>query len=231
MATSGELIRITARALQLPESTVTSYHRMLRQGGLLTKGGRGRSAPDVSASDVARLLLALLGADALAEAVDITELLSDLISPTPLALHPTGGPVTLDGPDGLERIDVSTLSYDPQDDPVTLEEATVRLLSQAQVETRDGRSESSYVPFIGWIDSEDVALSVIATNLTAEIRIADRSLEFFRPEGGTVIYPDDWMSLPIRDRLIARAELDGVEIRRSVNFSSLRELSKALPSP
>ncbi len=36
MATPGEMIRIVAEALALPTATVTSYHRVLRQAGLVT---------------------------------------------------------------------------------------------------------------------------------------------------------------------------------------------------
>lgn len=70
MATPGQLVAITANALRLPEVTVTLHHRAIRKAGLMHKSGRGRSAPQVSALDASRLLIALMGARIIREAPD-----------------------------------------------------------------------------------------------------------------------------------------------------------------
>lgn len=62
MATPGELITAIANILGIPEVTVASYYRSLREGGLVTKGGRGLSAPKMTTRDAVHLLLACGGA-------------------------------------------------------------------------------------------------------------------------------------------------------------------------
>jgi len=61
MATPGELIKTTASVLGLSEATATTYYRSLREAGLVTKGGRGPSAPNMTARDAAQLLIAAGG--------------------------------------------------------------------------------------------------------------------------------------------------------------------------
>lgn len=63
MATPGELVRAVAAALDISDVTVGVYYRKLREAGLVTKGGRGRSAPALSYLDGARLLLSLLASE------------------------------------------------------------------------------------------------------------------------------------------------------------------------
>lgn len=232
MATAGELIRLTADALQVPEATVTSYHRMLREAGLLTKGGRGRNAPQMSATDVARLLLAMLGSDALAETVEATTLVSELCSPTPVDFSGEDSPLVLDGEDGPIEIDPSAYRYDPEDEPIELEDAVGRLLSQVQELSEGHRPTNGRLPFIGFLASPTVVLSVTPTSLTATIEADGVRLEFESPSTkGDIIYPNEWMNLPVRERLLARAEISGIEIRRSVGWSALRKLAQALPMP
>lgn len=62
MATSGDLIRTTADILGMSPVLVGSYWRYLREAGLTTKGGRGKSAPRVTSRDAALLLVACGGA-------------------------------------------------------------------------------------------------------------------------------------------------------------------------
>src|SRR5690606_29464750 len=62
MATPGELIKAVADVLHVPEVTISSYYRSLREAGLVTKGGRGRSAAKMTAADAAHLLIAVGGA-------------------------------------------------------------------------------------------------------------------------------------------------------------------------
>ena len=230
MATAGELIRLTADALQVPEATVTSYHRMLREAGLLTKGGRGRNAPQMSEIDVARLLLAMLGADSLAEAAPATELVSELSSQSPVDFRDETSILTLDGEEGPIEIDPATVHYDPEDEPIELEEAVARLLSQVRDLSEGRKPATDRLPFIGFLTSWNVGLSVTPTSLTAVIEGDGSRLDFDSPsKKGSIIYPDEWMNLPVRERLIARAEISGIEIRRSVGWAALRKLAEALP--
>ncbi|MFH3481643.1 hypothetical protein [Xanthobacter variabilis] len=62
MATSGDLIKAVAEVLGIPEATATTYYRSLREGGLVTKGGRGPSAARMTSRDAAHLLIAVGGA-------------------------------------------------------------------------------------------------------------------------------------------------------------------------
>lgn len=62
MATSGQLVLITAKALRLPEVSVLLHYRELRTAGLVSKSGRGVSASHMTALDAARLLIAMMGA-------------------------------------------------------------------------------------------------------------------------------------------------------------------------
>jgi hypothetical protein len=63
MATPGKLIDITAQALGLSPATVGQYYRSLREEGAVTRGGRGRSAPQSTYLDASRLLIAILASD------------------------------------------------------------------------------------------------------------------------------------------------------------------------
>jgi len=58
--TPGQLVKAISIALEVPEETVVQHDRNLVVAGLRTKGGRGRSAPEVSPLDAARLLVATL---------------------------------------------------------------------------------------------------------------------------------------------------------------------------
>lgn len=63
MATPGELISATAAALGLAEVTVSTYFKALREAGLTTRGGRGRSAPQMTVRDATHLLVAIAASD------------------------------------------------------------------------------------------------------------------------------------------------------------------------
>jgi hypothetical protein len=58
--TPGQLVRAVSIALDVPEETVVQHDRNLVVAGLRTRGGRGRSAPEVTPVDAARLLVATL---------------------------------------------------------------------------------------------------------------------------------------------------------------------------
>ncbi|MCA1939358.1 MAG: hypothetical protein LDL26_00030 [Caenispirillum bisanense] len=60
MASSGELISKLATLWALPENAVGYPYRVLRENGVTTKGGRGRSAARVTARDAASLMIAVV---------------------------------------------------------------------------------------------------------------------------------------------------------------------------
>lgn len=59
MTSPGALIASVARSFGLPENVVAYPYRVLRENGLVSKGGRGRSAAKVAPSDAASLLIAV----------------------------------------------------------------------------------------------------------------------------------------------------------------------------
>jgi hypothetical protein len=68
--TPGQLVKAVSIALDVPEETVVQHDRNLAMSGLRTKGGRGRSAPEVTPLDAARLFIAILGAVRTKDSVD-----------------------------------------------------------------------------------------------------------------------------------------------------------------
>lgn len=58
MASSVELSECIAEQLGLPSATVLLHMRNIREAGILTQGGRGRSAAAMTAADAAHLLIA-----------------------------------------------------------------------------------------------------------------------------------------------------------------------------
>ncbi|MCW0206020.1 MAG: hypothetical protein OJK14_02915 [Achromobacter sp.] len=60
MAKLSDLIETFASALSVPQTTVETYVKTLRKQGLLTTGGRGRGAPDVTADDCAKVMVAMM---------------------------------------------------------------------------------------------------------------------------------------------------------------------------
>lgn len=63
MVTSGQLSKLFAKALGLPDSTVGLYLRYLREDGLIETGARGVNAVQLPFIAFSRLLIALLVAD------------------------------------------------------------------------------------------------------------------------------------------------------------------------
>jgi len=63
MPTPGQLTKKVALTLGLEDASVANAWRVLREAGLVTKGGRGRSAATVTDRDAAILITALCGCD------------------------------------------------------------------------------------------------------------------------------------------------------------------------
>lgn len=78
MASPGEMVKRIAETFGAPEATVTLHDRNLADAGLRTKGGRGRSAAKMTASDVANLLVAVAGSSMVKDAVQTVEAYANL---------------------------------------------------------------------------------------------------------------------------------------------------------
>ncbi|VFU08405.1 ArsR/SmtB family transcription factor [Methylocella tundrae] len=77
MATPSNLIESVARALGVPEATVSSHYRALREAGLVSKAGRGRGSAKMTTQDAANLLIAVAGSSALKNAIEtVTEIVA-----------------------------------------------------------------------------------------------------------------------------------------------------------
>lgn len=61
MASSGHLIATVSELLGCQESMVAYAYRLLREAGLVSKGGRGTAAAKVTPGDAAALVIATLG--------------------------------------------------------------------------------------------------------------------------------------------------------------------------
>lgn len=61
--TPGALVRAVAAAFDLSEAVVAQHDRRLAEEGFRTKGGRGASAPQVTAEDAAKLIIATLAGE------------------------------------------------------------------------------------------------------------------------------------------------------------------------
>ncbi len=68
---SGPFIKLVAESYRIPEPTVRVFMRWLREAGLITQGSSGRGAPDMTATDAARVTIALLATDRPANAVEV----------------------------------------------------------------------------------------------------------------------------------------------------------------
>lgn len=69
----GPFNTFLAKACAVDEKTVTVFTRELKEAGLITSGGRGRSAPHMLPVDAARVLIALMATDRPSEAVEAVE--------------------------------------------------------------------------------------------------------------------------------------------------------------
>lgn len=73
MAKLSDLIPTLAQVLPMPEQTVAVIARALRKERLISTGGRGPGAADMTPEDCARLLLAIMAADQVKDAVEASQ--------------------------------------------------------------------------------------------------------------------------------------------------------------
>ncbi len=73
MAKLSDLIPTLAHVLPMPEQTVSVIARALRKERLISTGGRGPGAADMTPEDCARLLLAIMAADQVKDSVEASQ--------------------------------------------------------------------------------------------------------------------------------------------------------------
>jgi len=208
MATAGEMTKIVAEALALPEATVISYQTMLRKAGLMTMGGRGRSAPQMTPLDIARLIIALMGSDALADAVAVVELWGALEYIFADAEHI---PSELD--------DIGLAIFDDLLGRHNFESAVAELI-QANATRRQGKRTASWFGFK--LDGHDLTLNLTASALEASIIVGPFQFQYRRTsEPANPAPPDEWYTLPAKERLVARAGHPGMRTLRSLGHIEL----------
>ena len=71
--TSGEFVKLIARATGTDEATTASYFRVAREAGLITTGARGVNAPAMTWRDAARMLIALATVEKPSQAANAIE--------------------------------------------------------------------------------------------------------------------------------------------------------------
>ena len=97
--TPGQLVKAVSLALNVPEETVVQHDRNLVLAGLRTKGGRGRSAPEVTPLDAARLFVATLASirirssDEVVLVFEKTEFSAPMSDADFVAQYPQAGPL------------------------------------------------------------------------------------------------------------------------------------------
>ncbi|QDL90472.1 hypothetical protein FDP22_00880 [Paroceanicella profunda] len=67
---SGPFIKLVADTYCVEEKTAKTVARFLKEAGMLTSGARGVNAPDMTARDLGRMTIALLGSDRPGRAVE-----------------------------------------------------------------------------------------------------------------------------------------------------------------
>ena len=203
MATAGEMIKVIADALARPQATVTSYYAALRKAGFISTTGRGKSAQDLSALDTARILIVMLSADSLNEAEAITDLVGDLA-------HAVGS----------EEEGIT--------DWMIFEEAMASVI-QSKADRIQNRTPCD-TGLLGNLEKTKIEISVTATHLTANIKVNGSPFTFSSfHDTPPVTYPDEWSEIPVRDRLLLRAMMEGMAVTRTITDGALNLIARAMP--
>lgn len=204
MATAGETIRNVADALALDQATVKSYFREIQKAGLIGKGGRGRSAIHFSSLDTARILVAIMGAQAIAEAPSMVQLMGE-----------TACLVTEDEGAAWENYG--------------FEDALVHVLEE--IAAKAAGDQTAPHPLLGSFVGRPMILRLSGTDLTAEIVIDDvveMRFSHFAANSPPMSDPDDWDALPMCDRLRLRAIMGGMSTTRAIDEVALRRIASGL---
>ena len=93
MPNSRELVETASDAFGLPAATVRHFMRNLREAGLVTVGGRGVTAPQMTVLDAATLICAIAGSSHVGECVTVIERITAL-GPGVLKRRPWRQPIS-----------------------------------------------------------------------------------------------------------------------------------------
>lgn len=204
MATAGEMIKVIADAIARPQATVTSYYAVLRKGGFISTTGRGRSAQHLSSLDAARILIVMLSADSLQEGEAVTKLIGQLEhGHYDRAMNKLG--------------------------EIQFEDALASII-EFKADLLRGRAPPSE-SILGDLRTNEIEVRVTATHLTAEI-VVGGDVSFFIDESGInppIASPDDWAELPVEDRLVLRAIMEGMSVTRTIDHHVLNRIAGAMP--
>jgi hypothetical protein len=121
MASSGNLARSFARALDLPEAVATTAMKVLRFEDMVTKNGRGTSAAMMSAKDAATFLVAIASGAVPSQIAEVTNFLLDMRKVATFS----AGPET-----GFAAMRASLSSFYTLPDRPTLRNALIGLLHE-----------------------------------------------------------------------------------------------------
>ena len=198
------MIKVIADAIVRPQATVTSYYAVLRKGGLISTTGRGRSAQHLSSLDAARILIVMLSADSLQEGEAVTQLMGEL-------WH--------------ERFD-KQLNLIGE---IQLEDALAHIID-FKAALLHGR-EPPECDLLGDLRSNDIEVRLTATHLTAEITVAGEETHFVNLslDNPSITYPDDWDDIPMEERLIVRATMEGMSVTRAIDQLVIMRIAAAMP--
>jgi len=198
------MIKVIADAIARPQASVTSYYAVLRKGGLISTTGRGKSAQHLSSLDVARILIVMLSADSLQEGEAVTRLVGEL-------WHEQFDR-------GLNKL--GEIQF--EDALAAIIEFNADLLHK-----RMPPAES----ILGDLQADEIEIRVTATHLTAEIIVEGREISFIDLSGinPPVAYPDDWDEIPVEDRLVLRAMMEGMSVTRVIDHHVIKRIASAMP--
>ncbi len=201
MATSGELVKMIAVETGYPEPTVAIVARKLREAGLLTKGGRGRSAAHMSPLDAARLVLAFLVTESPGRAVEaVTDFGSMRAQRT-------------DQGDRFEGLDIHSL-YGAPADPM-LEDVIAHIIAGfSDDEVLDELDKHAYTIANGMAYIPPIIVEVYDTLFSAQVRVGSSQ---------TTFYPDETTRMQWLD---ADKWHRGIRSARSITASELGRIGQ-----
>jgi len=80
-------------------------------------------------------------------------------------------------------------------------------------------------------EQSNEAISVTATHLKAEIAVGGVLIDFIdlNFDHPPITYPDDWDEIPVKDRLMVRATMEGMSVTRAIDQLAIKRIAAAMP--
>lgn len=205
-------------AFGLPEATVSWYDRVLREAGLMTKGGRGRGGAKRTPNDLARLMIAILCTDSPAQAAD--------------AVRDFGGfrLAEIRPDDALPNLTLEHLAGVPR--PTSFEEAVTALMAGFLDPSFMQRLSEFSFEIMGEAFLPPVCVRVAATKLYAEITMGETYYRFSAESGFTAPPSEAEMNAFLaRQAELVNRWLRGLRTIREVEAPELVRVSNFLAQP